>query len=153
MCLKRNHNIVIVVQLIFRGKVMSFGKIRTIKVSERVFDIVCEELDILQSEYNKKISGYLSCFNNCREQGFYLSVSTTDFNDDKRTKEEMYIWACESRNSDNIMVVISHKYPSNKGMFDETAYENRKLFSYNELQESADYILNAIKDHFRHELH
>lgn len=131
---------------------MSFEKTRSIKVSERVFDLVCEELDFEVSENYKKISGYLSTFNNCREQGFYLTINTTDFRSEERTKEDMYVWACECRNSDNIMVVISHKYPSNNGMFDEEAYENRKYFKYNELQESADYILKAIREHFRHEL-
>ena len=48
---------------------MGFRKIRTIQVSERVFDIVCEELDLEASENYVKISGYLECFNNCREQG------------------------------------------------------------------------------------
>lgn len=131
---------------------MSFNKISTIRVSERVFDIVCEELDILVSAYHKKIAGYLSTFNNCREQGFYLTIESTDFKNENRTKESMFVWACVCRHSDEIMVVISYKYPVNRGMFDEEAYNNARYFKYNQLQESADYILDEIKNHFRHEL-
>lgn len=131
---------------------MSFQKIRSIKVSERVFDLVCEELDLLASEYNKKIWGYLQTFNNCREQGFYLTIESADYKNENHTKENMFVWACECRNSDEIMVVISYKYPTNKGMFDEEAYENRRYFGYGELQPSADYILREIKKHFKHEL-
>ena len=130
-----------------KGKVMSFTKIRTIKVSERVFDLVCEELDLLASDYGAKISGYLQTFNNCREQGFYLTISSNTFD-----SKDMYVWVFENRTSDEIVVVISHTYPSNNGLFDDEAYEERQYFKFNELQESADYILKAIKEHFRHEI-
>jgi hypothetical protein len=132
---------------------MSFQKIRSIKVSERVFDLVCEELDLCATEYNKKIWGYLQTFNNCREQGYYLTISSiADFNDKQRTKEDMYVWACECRNSDEIMIVISYKHPRINGMFDEEAYENRRFFGYDELQPSADFIINQVKKHFAYEM-
>lgn len=131
---------------------MSFQKIRSIKVSERVFDLVCEELDLLASDYNAKIDGYLETFNNCREQGYYLTISSiADFNDNQRTKENMYVWAYECRNSDEIVVVISYKYPSNKGMFDSEAWENRHFFGASELQASADFIVKQVKKHFAYE--
>jgi len=129
---------------------MSFNKIRTIKVSERVFDIVCETLDIEASQNYVKIDGWLECFNNCREQGYVLFVSSTDWDNPNRTKEHLYIWACECRNSDDIMVVVSNKYPCN-GMFDEEAYDNRNYFRYNQYYEAADYILNVVKDVFEEE--
>jgi len=131
---------------------MGFQKIRTVKVSERVFDIVCEALDYEQTENYVKIDGYLECFNNCREQGYVLHVSSTDWDDDDRTKEDLIIWACEARSSDEIMVIWSTKYPVNKGMFSEEDYDNRrKYFHYNELQVAADFIIEKVKNFFKKE--
>lgn len=129
---------------------MSFNKIRTIRVSERVFDMVCEVLDIESSENYVKISGYLQTFNNCREQGFYLTVMSDDYDNPNMTKKHLYIWACECRNSDAIMVVASNKYPHN-GMFDEETYNNRNYFNYNQYYEASEYIVNLVKNHFKEE--
>lgn len=61
----------------------------------------------------------LQTFNNCREQGYCL------VNYDKN----WVIWACECRNSDNIMLVfgtLSDKDFHN--MFNEECWKDRKLF-------------------------
>lgn len=131
---------------------MSFNKIRTIRVSERVFDIVCEELDDEASENYIKIGGYLECFNNCREQGYVLHVSSNEWdNNALRTEEDLNIWAFEARSSDEIVVSWQTEYP-NKGMFSEETYNNRrKYFHYNEIQEAADFIINLVKEHFKKE--
>jgi len=131
---------------------MGFQKIRTIRVSERVFDIVCEALDIEASEYNVKISGYLEVFNNCREQGYVLHVSSCDWENKDRTSDDLIVWACEARSSDEIMVVWSSEYPVNKGMFSEEDYNNRrKYFHYDELQKAADFIIELVKNFFKKE--
>ncbi len=130
---------------------MGFNKIRTIRVSERVFDLVCEELDNEQTNNGVKIDGWLETFNNCREQGYVLNLDTFDFKNGKATKESLYIWAFESRNSDDIVVSWQTDYPNN-GMFSEETYEKRrKYFRYNELQEAADFIIGLVKDHFAEE--
>ena len=130
---------------------MGFNKLGTIRVSERVFDIVCEALDIEQSEYGVKIDGYLECFNNCREQGYVLHVDSTDWDNPNNTKEDLIIWAFECKNSDNIVVSWQTECPHN-GMFSEDTYNNRrKYFKYNELQQAADFIINLVKDHFKTE--
>ena len=130
---------------------MGFNKIRTIRVSERVFDIVCEDLDNEATENYVKISGYLECFNNCREQGYVLHVDSVDWNNPNRTKEDLCIWAFEARSSDEIVVSWQTEYPNN-GMFSEETYkERRKYFHYNQLQEAADFIVDLVKDHFAEE--
>ena len=112
---------------------MSFRKIRTIQISERVFDIVCEALDNEASESYVKISGYLECFNNCREQGYVLHVDSVDWDNKDRTKDNLVIWAFEARSSDEIVVSWQTEYPNN-GMFSEETYkERRKYFHYNQL--------------------
>lgn len=127
---------------------MGFRKIKTIQVSERVFDIVCEELDLEASENYVKISGYLECFNNCREQGYVLHVSSCDWDNQDRTKDMLCIWACEARSSDSIMVVWSEKYPNN-GMFSEEDWNERtKYFHYDELQKAANFIVELVKKKF-----
>ena len=131
---------------------MGFRKVRSIKVSERVFDIVCEELDLEQTENYIKIDGWLETFNNCREQGYVLTVSTSDFDNENRTKDNLYIWASEARSSDEIVVSWQTEYPYDRGMFSEDTYENRqKYFHYNQLQEAADFIVNLVKEHFKEE--
>jgi hypothetical protein len=130
---------------------MGFNKIRTIRVSERVFDIVCEELDNEQTGNYIKVDGWLETFNNCREQGYVLHMDSTDFESDKRTKENLYIWAFEARSSDEIVVSWQTEYPNN-GMFSEETYkERRKYFHYDELQKAAKFIIDLVKEHFAHE--
>ena len=130
---------------------MGFNKIRTIRVSERVFDLVCEDLDNEATENHVKISGYLECFNNCREQGYVLHVDSVDWDNENKTKTDLVIWAFEARSSDEIVVSWQNEYPHN-GMFSEDTYNNRrKYFHYNELQKAADFIIELVKDHFKAE--
>jgi len=127
---------------------MGFRKIRTIQVSERVFDLVCEDLDGYATEDYVKISGYLECFNNCREQGYVLHVDSVDWDNEDRTKTDLIVWAFEARSSDDIVVSWQTDYPHN-GMFSEDTYNNRrKYFQYDELQKAANFILDLIKSHF-----
>jgi len=127
---------------------MGFRKIRTIQVSERVFDLVCENLDNEATESHVKIAGYLECFNNCREQGYVLHVDSVDWDNPEHTKDSLVIWAFEARSSDEIVVSWQTEYPHN-GMFSEDTYKNRrKYFHYNELQKAADYIINLVKEKF-----
>jgi len=130
---------------------MSFRKIKTIQVSERVFDLVCDDLDLEASEYGTKISGWLECFNNCREQGYVLHTESVDWDNDNRTKEHLYVWVHEHRNSDSIVVRWQVEYPDN-GMYNEETYNNRtQCFKYNELQEASDFIVGLVKGHFAEE--
>lgn len=130
---------------------MGFRKIQTIQVSERVFDIVCDQLDLYASEYGVKISGYLECFNNCREQGYVLHVSSTDWDSDERTKQDLCIWVHEHRNGDSIVVRWQHEYPNN-GMFSEETYNSRSTwFHYDEIYKAAKYIVDLVKEKFEHE--
>ena len=130
---------------------MGFRKIKTIQVSERVFDLVCDELDLEATENYIKISGYLECFNNCREQGYALHVSSSDWHNENRTKENLYVWSCESRNSDEILVVWSTNYPVNGKFSEEDWKERRRYFHYNQLQEASDFIVKLVKEHFSKE--
>ena len=130
---------------------MGFRKIRTIQVSERVFDLVCESLDNEQTNNGVKIEGWLETFNNCREQGYVLHLGSTDFKNAKKTEENLYVWAFECRNSDDIVVSWQTEYPNN-GMFSEETYKKRReYFRYNGLQEAADFIIDLVKNHFTEE--
>lgn len=127
---------------------MGFKKIRTIKVSERVFDLVCEALDNEQYENGAKVNGYLECFCNCREQGYMMTVYSTDWSAKERPCD-IHVWACEARSSDEIMVVWDTE-KAGFNLFSETAYaNNRKYFRYDRLQEAADYIVGLVKEKFK----
>ena len=132
---------------------MSFRKVRQLKVSERVFDIVCEQLDLDASEDGVKIDGYLMCYNNgtIGEQGYVLSVSSTDFDNKNHTQHALYIWANEAKNSDNIIIRWQRDYPNNGRFSDETDDKRKVSFSYDEIQKAAKFITGLVKEHFERE--
>ena len=129
-------------------------KVAGIKVAERVFSILDDDLEF-ENENGNKLSAYLQPFNNCREVGFYLTVSDDDFDNPNRVKENLYIYVCEARSSDEIMIVIQTDYPGNKGMFSEKAYncegefDYRKYFHYNEEHVAAKWIYEEIRKFFK----
>lgn len=126
---------------------MGFQKLKTIKVSERVFDLVCEKLDLEATENHVRIYGWLECFFNHREQGYMLHVSSLD------NRKDLFVWACECRNSDEIMVVHSDDFPNfEDNLFSEEDYHKRTIyFKYHELQKAADHILDLVKEKFEEE--
>ena len=130
------------------------NKVQGIKVAERVFSILDDNLTF-ENEDGNKFGAYLQTFNNCREQGFYLTVSDDDFDNKDRVKESLYIYVCEARSSDEIMIVVQTDYPGDKGMFSEKAYNctdefnYRKYFHYNEEHVVAHCIYGEIKKFFK----
>lgn len=132
---------------------MSFQKYRSLKVSERVFDLVVEELDCDTSGNHVKIEGWFETFNNCREQGLMLHIGSIDFDNPNRTRGLLKVWVCEARNSDDILVIVSTDSDACDiyNMFSEKAYNNRKYFDYNQEHEAADYIINKVRETFAEE--
>ena len=124
-----------------------FDKVKSIKVSERVFDILSDYCDILKED-DYHLDAYLSTFNNCREQGYYLTVSDCDYNNTNRVKDNLYIWVYECRNSDDIMVVIQKEEPTINGMFSKDAWYKATSFNYNQERNAAEYIILKIKEFF-----
>lgn len=119
-------------------------KMDSIRTSERVFELVSNSIMRINEEKDTHIEGYLSTFNNCREQGFYLTAyDKNDYN-----KGDIFAWVADCRNSDAIMVVISAEpdRPTLNGMFSEEAYNNAKYFEYDEEHKAADYILEKIRE-------
>lgn len=129
-------------------------KVAGIKVAERVFGILDDALEFENGNGNK-LSAYLQPFNNCREVGFYLTVSDCAFDNPNRVKEDLYIYVCEARNSDEIMVVVQTDYPGDKGMFSGKAYncegefDCSKYFHYNEEHAAANWIHGEISKFFK----
>ena len=130
---------------------MSFDKVRSLKVSERVFDLVCEDLSYEKDEQGINIDGWLKPFNNCREVGYVLTVDSVDWDNENRTKTVLYVWACEARSSDNILILWSNLVPDN-GMFHHEDWENRKrYFGCNQYVEAAKFIVDLVKEQFKPE--
>ncbi len=123
-------------------------KTASLLVSERVWSIVTEKIGwYIDNGY--KLDGYLQPFNNCRETGLFLSISNEDWDDKDRVKGPYYIWACEARGTDEIMVCMQEEYPEAFHKFGEEAYNNAKYFNYNQYCEAAEYIVNKILEHFK----
>jgi len=117
--------------------------VRSIKVSQRVFDLLGEKIENAEEE-GYKITCYLNTFNNCREQGYYANV----YGNEKTDYKDLFIWVHENRNSDNIVVRWQTEYPEGKGMFSEDTYRNRsKYFSYDEEHQAVDFIWDLIVEH------
>lgn len=120
--------------------------LRSVKISQRIFDMVMEEIGDLEED-NHHIPGCLNTFNNCREQGYYAEIWGNKKNDFK----DLYIWVHENRNSDDIVVRWSTSHPEDKGMFSEDTYKNRsKYFKYNEEHQVVNFIMDLIMKHLKY---
>lgn len=133
------------------------SKVAGIKVAERVFSILDNKLEF-ENENGNKLFAYLQTFNNCREQGYYLTVSDYNFGKDNRVKDNLYIYVCEARSSDDIMVVVQTEYPGDKGMFSEKAYNSyncesgfdyTKYFHFDAEHKVANHIYETIRKFFK----
>lgn len=62
----------------------------------------------------------------------------------------MCIWACECRNSDQIMIVIgSEENKDINSMFDDKSYNHAKYFECNDYNTAIDYVYKQIKYMFK----
>lgn len=92
------------------------------------------------------LNGYYKTFNNCREQGLVLTL----YNDSSNTDNDLMIWACQSRNSDQIMVIIADRSCSNTNdMFNDIAWKTAKYFKYKDYDSATNYAYNIIKKQFK----
>lgn len=65
------------------------------------------------------------------------------------TDNELLIWACENRNSDNIMIVLADSSCSNvNDMFDDKAWKSAKYFKADDYDSAINYTYNIIKKQF-----
>jgi hypothetical protein len=123
-------------------------KTESLRVSERVWDIVAEKIRwYIDNGY--KLDGYLQPFNNCRETGLFLTITNEDWDNKDRVLGQYYIWVCEARSSDEIMICMQTEYPEAFHKFGEEAYKNAKYFHYNQYYEAAEYIVEAILKYFK----
>lgn len=110
-------------------------------------------MEVSQTFFNKlenklenvsdNLEGYYKTFNNCREQGLMLTIHDLNYD------TELLIWACECRNTDQIMVIIADKNCSNiNDMFDDTAYKSAKYFSSGDYSSAVNHTYNVIKKQF-----
>lgn len=88
---------------------------------------------------NISLDGYYDSFNNCREQGYVLQLYD-------RGDTGLNIWACQSRNSNDIMIVTGNNDDiDNKKMFSDSAFEKAKYFSCENYDSAVDYTMKKIK--------
>lgn len=122
---------------------MSIKKIRTIRVSELIFNKVLDIIDDKELE----LEGHLEVFNNCREQGFVLSISNADFS------KSMHIWAYGQRNSDCPTITWDYEQfmkPAGQwNMYSEESYRNMtEYFKDDEEIEAALFVVKIIEGYF-----
>ena len=117
-----------------------FEKNKSFEVSKKFFEVLESKLNKL----NPTFKGYYNVFNNCREQGLQLiAYGENDVEDD------LCIWSCMCRNSDQIMVVIGDRNCSDENnMFDDKAYRCVKYFQSEDYNSATDYAVNVIKKNF-----
>lgn len=123
---------------------MSIRKIRSIRISELIFNIVLDKLADYEDDF--KVEGHLEVFNNCREQGFVLSLSNSDYS------KGMHIWAYGQRNSDgptitwdyNKMFSVTEQW----NMYSEDSYRNKTEY-FEGVEEAAEFAFKIIKSYFQ----
>jgi hypothetical protein len=111
-----------------------FQKNRSLELSKMFFDKLENKLD------NLDLDGHYNVFNNCREQGLVLTLynvgNTPDLN----------IWACECRNTDDLMIVIGNeKDRDTNAMFSENAYNERKFFNVEDVDSALKYVIDKMR--------
>lgn len=109
------------------------------EVSQTFFKNLEEKL----RNVSDNLEGYYKTFNNCREQGLMLTIY------EPTTDNDLLIWACESRNSDKIMVITADRTCSNiNDMFNDIAWKSARYFNAGEYDEAVNYTYNIIKKQF-----
>lgn len=117
-----------------------FEKNKSFEVSKKFF----EKLEKKLNELNPTFNGYYNVFNNCRVQGLQLIVYA-----DKNVEDDLCIWSCMCRNSDQIMVVIADRTCSdNNNLFNDKAYQCAKYFEYENYDSAVEYTLNILKRNY-----
>lgn len=118
-----------------------FEKNHSLKVSENFFIALEEKL----KKYHTNLNYYLGTFNNCREQGYMLEIYPPH-------EDSLCVWACECRNSDQIMVIVAlQDCKDQNNMFDDKAFDVAKYYNYNDYDKATDYVISLIKKHFKRE--
>ncbi len=109
------------------------------EVSQTFFNKLEEKL----KNVSENLEGNYKTFNNFREQGLMLTIY------EPTTDNELLIWACECRNSNDIMVIIADKSCSNiNDMFNDVAWKSAKYFKCGEYDKAVNYTYNVIKKQF-----
>lgn len=91
------------------------------------------------------LNGFYDTFNNCRETGLILCV----YDDNAR----LYIWACECRNFNQIMIVLgSEDNKDSYNMFDDEAYKKAKYFDAGDYNSAVNFVYKQIKFMFNNSL-
>ncbi len=63
--------------------------------------------------------------------------------------DELLIWACEARSSDDIMLVIADRSCADiNDMFNDIAWKSAKYFKYEDYNSAVNYAFNVIKKSF-----
>ena len=117
-----------------------FEKNKSFELSKKFFEVLESKLTKLNPSFN----GYYNVFNNCREQGLQLIMYA-----DNEVEDDLCIWSCMCRNSNQIMVVIADRNCSdNNNSFDSKAYHSAKYFNNGDYDKATEYALNVIKKNF-----
>lgn len=93
---------------------------------------------------NPTFNGHYNLFNNHREQGLQLVLYV-----DKNVENDLCIWSCMCRNSDQIMVIIANGNCSDlNSNFSDNALKSAKYFDCNDYNSATEYTLNVLKKNF-----
>lgn len=128
-------------------------KTESLKKSERVFALVCDEIAEASDNDKYNICGYLDTFNNCRETGLFLTTYCYEnIKNHKNVYSYVFVWVYEHRNSDQICVIVSKERPDLNGRCNEKARQYAKCFDWYCEHNAADYIIYTLVDMYEAEL-
>ena len=119
---------------------MKINKNAGIVHSENILNILQYDMNVNDNFISINENIYVSCFDNCREQGYILKM-LIDFDD------PLYIAIAEQRNSDNIVVYVYNKcaFPSNLPA--ENNWDNANYFEDGKIYDAVKYIKQTILEY------
>lgn len=87
--------------------------------------------------YNKEICGTIEPFCDNRQQGVMLSLQNIF------TKDSIYIWACESKTNQELMVITSNE-KNNQNLFMKDDLDRAQYYSNNNYDDAITFVKTEI---------
>jgi len=113
-------------------------KSRSLEVSENLINLLLEK-------HSNNLGGYIDTFNNCRETGFVLKLTSIN---NMNFKDQFVVWMHEDRISDDIVIRYANTFKdcNTNNMFSDRVNEGQSMFfPPNNYEVAVQYIIDTAE--------